>query len=113
MENKRLQLLQSFIGKPFSGSPSPYTHWLNGIIISANDNIIAEKYWNTQSLFFHRPVLNCIPKKPSLRVVEIIDVEQIPGFAQTETHVPLYEPPLPRLLSNQNSTLYYNQPFDF
>jgi len=27
MENKRLQLLQGFIGKPFSGSPSPFAKW--------------------------------------------------------------------------------------
>lgn len=40
MENKRLQLLQSFIGKPFSGSPSPFAKWLNGTVISADENSV-------------------------------------------------------------------------
>jgi acyl-coenzyme A thioesterase 13 len=40
MENKRLQLLQSFIGKPFSGSPSPFAKWLNGIVISVDKNSV-------------------------------------------------------------------------
>jgi AraC-like DNA-binding protein len=38
MENKRLQLLQSFVGKPFSGSPSPFAKWLNGTVISVDEN---------------------------------------------------------------------------
>lgn len=40
MENKRFQLLQSFIGKPFSGSPSPFAKWLNGTVVSVNENSI-------------------------------------------------------------------------
>ncbi len=40
MENKRLQLLQSFIGKPFSGSPSPFARWLNGTVISVDENSV-------------------------------------------------------------------------
>ncbi|HEX9827563.1 MAG TPA: PaaI family thioesterase [Flavobacteriaceae bacterium] len=40
MENKRLQLLKDFIGKPFSGSPSPFAKWLNGTVIFVNDNSI-------------------------------------------------------------------------
>ena len=40
MENKRLQLLQSFIGKPFTGSPSPYAKWLNGTVISADESSV-------------------------------------------------------------------------
>jgi acyl-coenzyme A thioesterase 13 len=40
MEDKRLQLLQSFIGKPFSGSPSPFAKWLNGTVISIDDNSV-------------------------------------------------------------------------
>lgn len=40
MENKRLQLLQSFIGKPFSGSPSPYAKWLCGTVVSVNDKAV-------------------------------------------------------------------------
>lgn len=40
MENKRFQLLQSFIGKPFSGSPSPFAKWLNGTVISVTNNTI-------------------------------------------------------------------------
>ena len=40
MENKRLQLLQSFIGKPFTGSPSPFAKWLNGTVISVDKNSV-------------------------------------------------------------------------
>jgi uncharacterized protein (TIGR00369 family) len=40
MENKRLQLLKSFIGKPFSGSPSPYANWLNGTVIAVDENSV-------------------------------------------------------------------------
>lgn len=40
MENKRFQLLQSFIGKPFSGSPSPFAKWLNGTVISVDENSV-------------------------------------------------------------------------
>lgn len=40
MENKRLQLLQSFLGKPFSGSPSPFAKWLNGTVISVDEKSI-------------------------------------------------------------------------
>lgn len=40
MKNKRLQLVQSFIGKPFSGSPSPFAKWLNGTVISVDENSV-------------------------------------------------------------------------
>ncbi|PXY40401.1 PaaI family thioesterase [Flavobacterium cheongpyeongense] len=40
MENNRLQLLQSFIGKPFSGSPSPYAKWLNGTVLAVDENSV-------------------------------------------------------------------------
>lgn len=40
MENKRLQLLQSFIGKPFSGSPSPFAKWLNGTVLAVDENSV-------------------------------------------------------------------------
>ncbi|WP_445457385.1 PaaI family thioesterase [Flavobacterium sp. HNIBRBA15423] len=40
MENKRLQLVQSFIGKPFSGSPSPFAKWLSGTVISVDENSV-------------------------------------------------------------------------
>lgn len=40
MENKRLQLLQSFIGKSFTGSPSPFAKWLNGTVISVDENSV-------------------------------------------------------------------------
>lgn len=40
MENKRLRLLQSFIGKPFSGSPSPFAKWLNGTVVSVDENSV-------------------------------------------------------------------------
>ena len=44
MENKRLQLVQSFIGKPFTGSPSPYAKWLNGTVISADESSVAFQF---------------------------------------------------------------------
>lgn len=44
MENKRLQLLKAFIGKPFSGSPSPFAKWLNGTVVSVNDKSIEFKF---------------------------------------------------------------------
>ncbi|WP_167398335.1 PaaI family thioesterase [Flavobacterium crocinum] len=34
MDNKRLEFLQSYIGKHFTGSPSPFAHWLNGKVIA-------------------------------------------------------------------------------
>lgn len=40
MENTRLQFLQSFIGKHFTGSPSPYAHWLNGKVISVEKEAV-------------------------------------------------------------------------
>ena len=40
MDNNRLQLLQSFIGKSFSGSPSPYAKWLNGTVLAVDENSV-------------------------------------------------------------------------
>jgi len=40
MENKRLQLLQSLVGKPFSESPSPFAKWLNGTVVSVDENSV-------------------------------------------------------------------------
>jgi len=40
MENKRLKLLKQYIGKPFSGSPSPIAKWLNGTVISVDENSV-------------------------------------------------------------------------
>lgn len=40
MENVRLKQLQSFIGKPFSGSPSPFAHWLNGTVVSVDNKSV-------------------------------------------------------------------------
>lgn len=40
MDNNRLKLLKQYIGKPFSGSPSPFANWLNGIVISANEKSV-------------------------------------------------------------------------
>ncbi|MBB4802160.1 uncharacterized protein (TIGR00369 family) [Flavobacterium nitrogenifigens] len=40
MENKRLLFLQSFIGKHFTGSPSPFAHWLNGKVISVEEKAV-------------------------------------------------------------------------
>jgi acyl-coenzyme A thioesterase 13 len=38
MENKRLAYLQSFIGRHFSNSPSPFANWLNGKVISVEES---------------------------------------------------------------------------
>ena len=35
MENQRLKFVQDFIGMQFTGSPSPYGHWLYGKVVSA------------------------------------------------------------------------------
>ncbi len=40
MENKRLLFLQSFIGKHFTGSPSPFAHWLNGKVILVEEKTV-------------------------------------------------------------------------
>lgn len=40
MENERLNLVQSFIGKHFTGSPSPFAHWLNGKVISVEEKTV-------------------------------------------------------------------------
>lgn len=40
MENQRLKLLRSFIGKHFSESPSPFANWLNGTVISVDDKSV-------------------------------------------------------------------------
>lgn len=44
MENKRLKHLQSFIGKQFTESPSPFAHWLNGKVISVDEKSIAFQF---------------------------------------------------------------------
>ncbi|WET02382.1 PaaI family thioesterase [Flavobacterium sp. YJ01] len=40
MENKRLLFLQSFIGKHFTDSPSPFAHWLNGKVIAVEEKSV-------------------------------------------------------------------------
>ncbi|UII31158.1 PaaI family thioesterase [Fulvivirga ulvae] len=40
MDNNRLKLLKQYIGKPFSGSPSPFAKWLDGIVISASEKSV-------------------------------------------------------------------------
>ena len=40
MENQRLKQLQSFVGKQFTGSPSPFAHWLSGKVISVEEKTI-------------------------------------------------------------------------
>jgi uncharacterized protein (TIGR00369 family) len=37
MENQRLKFVQSFAGKQFTGSPSPFANWLSGKVISASE----------------------------------------------------------------------------
>lgn len=36
MENERLRYLKSFVGKPFTKSPSPFAHWLQGTVLEVN-----------------------------------------------------------------------------
>jgi uncharacterized protein (TIGR00369 family) len=40
MENQRLIFVQGFIGKEFTGSPSPFAHWLKGKVISVEEKAI-------------------------------------------------------------------------
>jgi uncharacterized protein (TIGR00369 family) len=40
METQRLKFVQSFIGKQFTGSPSPFAHWLNGKVISVEEKAV-------------------------------------------------------------------------
>jgi acyl-coenzyme A thioesterase PaaI-like protein len=40
MENQRLKHIQSFVGKQFTESPSPFAHWLNGKVISAQEKSV-------------------------------------------------------------------------
>jgi uncharacterized protein (TIGR00369 family) len=40
MENQRLKHLQSFVGKYFTESPSPFAHWLKGKVISVEEKTI-------------------------------------------------------------------------
>ncbi len=40
----RLEQLQSFIGKEFSASPSPFMQWLNPIVISAEEGQLEFQY---------------------------------------------------------------------
>lgn len=36
MENKRLKILESYLGRTFAGSPSPFAHWLGGKVVAAS-----------------------------------------------------------------------------
>lgn len=40
----KLQILQSFVGKEFTESPSPFMRWLNPIVISAEEGRIEFQY---------------------------------------------------------------------
>jgi hypothetical protein len=44
MENQRIKYLQSFVGKQFTGSPSPFAHWLKGKVISAEEKSVAFQF---------------------------------------------------------------------
>jgi acyl-coenzyme A thioesterase 13 len=39
-----LEQLQSFIGKEFTASPSPFMHWLNPVVVSAEEGKLSFKY---------------------------------------------------------------------
>ena len=38
--NQRLKFVQSFIGKQFTGSPSPFAHWLKGKVIAVEEKAV-------------------------------------------------------------------------
>ena len=40
MENSRYNLVESYVGKHFTGSPSPFAHWLNGKVIAVSKNAL-------------------------------------------------------------------------
>lgn len=40
----QLSVLQSFIGKEFTASPSPFMHWLNPIVLSVESGKLAFQY---------------------------------------------------------------------
>ncbi len=42
--NEQLNVLQSFIGKEFTASPSPFMHWLKPIVLSAESGKLAFRY---------------------------------------------------------------------
>ena len=42
--NEQLNVLQSFIGKEFTVSPSPFMHWLKPIVLSAESGKLAFRY---------------------------------------------------------------------
>lgn len=44
MENDRLKFVQSFIGKPFTESPSPFAHWLNGTVVHAEKDTVTFQF---------------------------------------------------------------------
>ncbi len=43
-ENKRLQYIKSLIGKPFSGSASPFGHFLKGEVLAADEKSTEIKF---------------------------------------------------------------------
>lgn len=40
----KLEILKTFIGKEFSGSPSPFMRWLNPTVISAEEGHLEFQY---------------------------------------------------------------------
>ncbi|MEO6231754.1 MAG: PaaI family thioesterase [Ferruginibacter sp.] len=44
METQRLKHLQSFVGKQFEGSPSPFAHWLKGKVVAVNANSVTFEF---------------------------------------------------------------------
>jgi len=44
MENGRYKLLKSFIGKPFSESPSPFAHWLRGSVVAVDEGSLTFEF---------------------------------------------------------------------
>jgi uncharacterized protein (TIGR00369 family) len=44
MENERLKFVQGFIGKQFTGSPSPFAHWLKGKLILVEETAVVFQF---------------------------------------------------------------------
>jgi len=44
MENNRLKFVQSFIGRSFTESPSPFAHWLNGTVVEVEKDSVTFQF---------------------------------------------------------------------
>ena len=54
MENQRLEHIQSFTGKQFTGSPSSFAHWLKRNVISAEEKSVAFQFMVRTDILLRR-----------------------------------------------------------